>query len=615
MPPHYSPNLHQSRRPTKSALLALVLLGVFCLCNLQRVWAAPKTMPDRSSKAWPTPAEESKFTRTPRYEQTVRWLERLDGASNQVHMFDFGRSSQGRALKALVLSSEGVKTPEAAHATGKPVLLIQAAIHPGENEGKDTLMALARDITVGGESTYLEHVVLVLIPIFNVDGHERFSPYNRINQNGPEAMGWRTTAQNLNLNRDFVKADSPEMQAWLRLWQQWHPDLLVDMHNTNGADYQYEMTWAFETQENIAPELATWQKKVFDQQVKPALLKQGWKIGFYVSLKESDNPKAGLTEGASSARFSVGYAAASGRPGLLLETHMLKDFRTRTRVNEALLREMLVAIGRDPGALKRAVSKAAAERFAPGSDVPLAFGLSEQTELSMFLGLAYQRVPSELSGGQWTQYDPKKPETMQIPVQRDVIVTATAKAAAAYVLPPQWHAVSERLQLHGVQMQRLEQVQQLNAERYRFTKVAWAPRPFEGRHSIAELESQLESGRESIPAGSWLIPMAQPKARLIAQMLEPQAPDSFLRWGFFDAIFESKEYAEPRVMEGMAREMLKADPKLKAEFEQRLQDAEFAASPAARLQFFYERSPYFDRELNRYPVLRLDAEALQSLMP
>lgn len=583
--------------------------------------AAPPANPSRAAAPapaaadWRTPAEQSDYTRTPRYAETVAYFERLAAASPQVHLFEFGVSPQGRALKAVVLSSEGVSTPQEAHATGKPVVLVQAAIHPGENEGKDVLMALARDLTVSGRHAgLLEHAVLLLVPIFNVDGHERFGPYHRINQNGPEAMGWRATAQNLNLNRDYTKLDAPEMQAWMRLWTAWRPDLLVDMHNTNGADYQYAMTWAYETAANIEPVLAEWQRRAFDGRMKPALAAQGWPLTFYVSLKDSTDIRAGLVEGASGPRFSVGYAAAANRPGLLLETHMLKDFRTRVAVNEAVMLELLRMLGEEGKALRAANAAADARRFAEGEPVPLAFGLSDRVEQREFLGVADRRVESEISGSTWVQYDPGTPITLSLPVQAEVTVTASAPAPAAWVLPPQWQTVVERLRLHGIAMWPLPRETEVMAARYRIEAVEWAPRPFEGRHAITRLRHRLETGTEPVPAGSWVIPADQPLARLAALLLEPDSPDSFLRWGFFDAIFEEKEYAEPRVMERMAREMLAADPALRAAFETRLrEDPAFAASPRERLRFFYQRTPYFDREFSRYPVLRLDAAGLRQL--
>lgn len=579
--------------------------------------SAPTATPPSAHADWATPAEASDFARTPRYAETMAYFARLDAASPQVAMLDFGTTPQGRAMKAVIVSEAGVSTPEAAHATGKPVVFIQAAIHPGENEGKDVLMALVRDLTVSGKHADLvDEAVLVLVPIFNVDGHERFGPYNRINQNGPEAMGWRATAQNLNLNRDYTKLDAPEMQAWMRLWQAWNPDLLIDMHNTNGADYQYAMTWAFEVAQNIEAPLADWQRRAFDGALKPALEKQGWPIGFYVSLKDPTNVRAGLTEGASGPRFSVGYAAAVNRPGLLLETHMLKDCRTRVAVNEALLLELLRTLGREGDRLQKAIADADAKRFAEGAPMPLAFDLADDTVEIDFLGVADSRVESEVSGATWVRYDPSKSETLRVPVQRTVTVIAEAPAPAAWVVPPQWSEVIARLKAHGVAMTRIETETTVTAGRYRFGKVAWAPRPFEGRHAVVELEQTLETGEETIPARSWLIRADQPKARLAALLLEPASPDSFLRWGFFDAIFEEKEYAEPRVMEAMAREMMAKDPALKAEFETKLaNDAAFAADPRARLRFFYTRTPYFDREFSRDPVRRLDSAAVRRVLP
>lgn len=564
---------------------------------------------------WATLAETSGYTRTPRYAETMAFFERLDAASSQVVVQRFGSSAEGRAMSVVIVSAEGVSTPAAAHATGKPVVLIQAAIHPGENEGKDVLMALVRDLTVSGKyADLVDEAVLVLVPIFNVDGHERFGPFNRINQNGPEAMGWRATATRLNLNRDYAKADTPEMRAWLALWNAWNPDLLVDMHNTNGADYQYAMTWAFETAANIEAPLADWQRRAFDGVMKPALEKQGWPIGFYVTLRDPTRIEAGLTEDASGARFSVGYAAAVNRPGLLVETHMLKDFRTRVAVNEALLLELLRTLGREGDALQHAVAAADARRFAEGESIPLDFGLADDTTTIDFLGVASTRTPSDISGTEWVQYDPSQPVTLRLPVQRTVTVTAAAPAPAAYVVPPAWHEIIDRLHAHGITMTRIEQATPLGTARYRFGGVEWAARPFEGRHAIVKLEQADERSPDTVPAGSWLIRMDQPKARLAAMLLEPASPDSFLRWGFFDAIFEDKEYAEPRVMEAMAREMLANDPALKSEFEAKLAaDPAFAASPAARLRFFYVRTPYFDSEFSRDPVRRLDMEALRQL--
>lgn len=596
-------------------LLAVVVLASGLSAPARAEAAAPAATPE----ARPTPAETSDYTRTPRYDETMAWLRDVAGDHPWVRITDFGTSAQGRKLPLVVIAGGGEFTPEAALASGKEIVLIQAAIHPGENEGKDVLMALVRDVVVHGRHREaLDHLVLLLIPIFNVDGHERFGPHNRINQNGPEEMGWRATAQNLNLNRDFMKADAPEMQAWLRLFHGWQPDLLVDMHNTNGADYQYQMTWAWERAPTIHPALEAWQREVFTERVQPALEARGWKLFPYISMVDGTDIRRGITLGASNPRFSVGYAAVANRAGLLLETHMLKDFRTRVAVNTDLLAELLDQMTRRPGALRKAVRAAeAATEARPGQpdvNVPVAYGLAETARAIDFLGYADTRSASEVSGAIRVQYHPDQPQRFKVPMRDELTVTGSATTPAGWLIPAEWTDVIERLALHGLETHRLDRPQRVAGETTRFDAVEWAPRPFEGRHSIVRLEGQRVGATLDVPAGSVIVPAAQSRGGLALHLLEPAAPDALIRWGFFDAIFEEKEYAEPRVMDQMAREMMARDPALKDEFLERLRDPAFAADARARLRFFYERTPYFDQALNRYPVLRLDAPTLRALM-
>jgi murein tripeptide amidase MpaA len=599
-------------------MLKCLLAGVVLASGLSapaRSEAAPSPMTPEARR---TPAEASDYTRTPRYDETMAWLRDVVGDHPWVRIRDFGTSAQGRALPLVVIASDGEFTPEAALASGKEIVLIQAAIHPGENEGKDVLMALVRDLVVHGRhQDALDHLILLLIPIFNVDGHERFGPYNRINQNGPEAMGWRATAQNLNLNRDFIKADAPEMRAWLRLFHSWQPDLLVDMHNTNGADYQYEMTWAWERAPTIHPQLEDWQREVFAGRVQPALEARGWKLFPYFSMVDGTDLRRGITHGASNPRFSVGYAAVANRAGILLETHMLKDFRTRVAVNTDLLTEMLKAMAARPGALRRAVRAAEAATTARPREtkveVPVAYGLAETTREVDFLGYDDTRSASEISGAIQVQYHPDRPLRFKVPMRDELTVTASASVPAGWLVPAEWSGVIERLALHGIESRQLDRPATVEGETTRFDGVEWAPRPFEGRHSITKLEGRVVRETLEVAPGSVLVPAAQANGGLALHLLEPAAPDSLIRWGFFDAIFEEKEYAEPRVMEAMARDLLAKDPALKVAFMEKLRDPAFAGDARARLRFFYERTPYFDQALNRYPVLRLDAATFERL--
>ncbi len=564
---------------------------------------------------WRTPAEASKFTRTPSYQETRDYFEKLKAAHpTSIAINDFGVSPEGRALFNVVIASEGGLTPAAAKASGKPVLLIQACIHPGENEGKDALMALARDWLVDGtQAKAREKVVLLLVPIFSVDGHENTGPH-RINQNGPEETGWRSTAQNHNLNRDFLKVESPEMRAWQAQWQAWDPDLLVDMHNTNGADYQYHLTYAYERHDSAHAASRDWQANAFDVAIPTALKKNNWLLAPYFGQIVFDDPRKGITFGASTPRFSTGFGTAANRPALLLETHMLKDFKTRTKVNEDYIAALIEHVAKNPEGLTSINRDAdAASAALAGKSFALQFKIGEKTETFDFLGIGYERVPSEVSGALWTRYN-GKPERISVALKQTLEPEVTVTLPHGYLIPASWTAAIDALQVHGVRFIRLPPSITLSgAHTYRFRDVKYAAQPFEGRVRIESLN--LESVREnlSFPANSVLVPLDQPRNPIIAHLLEPQGPDSLVRMGYGDGFMTRTEYAEPRVMEVKAREMMAADPALRAAFEAELQKPEFASSAQARLDFFYRRLPHYDERFLRYPIARLDAEQINKL--
>jgi murein tripeptide amidase MpaA len=253
-------------------------LANFVLLGLALV-AADAGVANAATTDWTTPAERSHFRTTPSYAQTKAYLERVAAASPAtIHLTRFGISPEGRDLMLVVAAKDGEFTPEAARKSGKEILLVQSGIHAGEIEGKDAALMLLRDLSAGGKhANLLDHAILVWLPIFNVDGHERSNPYNRINQNGPEAMGFRATAQQLNLNRDYMKADAPEMRAWLAMFDTWMPDLFMDIHTTDGADYQYDLTWYLEEWGSLDPAVKTWQDAALKQAIFPAFDRMGHK--------------------------------------------------------------------------------------------------------------------------------------------------------------------------------------------------------------------------------------------------------------------------------------------------------------------------------------------------
>jgi hypothetical protein len=571
---------------------------------------------------WVTPAETSHFHTTPSYKQTLAYLQRLqEAAPGKIKLESFGISPQGRPMMVVIASSDGTFTPDAARAAHKPIVLVQAGIHPGEIEGKDAGLMLLRDIAVTGKYPHLlDHLVLVYIPVFSVDGHENSSPYNRINQNGPDSMGSRGQSQYLNLNRDYIKADAPEMLAWLKLWQNWLPDFLVDVHTTDGADYQYDLTWYTEDPHKLDPAIDAWQKKTIVDEAMPAYEKLGHLASIYLEFKDGRDPRKGIENFGSGPRFSTGYAALQNRPGLLLETHMLKSYEVRVHAIYDLLRVLLDDINRQPAALLAATQKADADTIARAEDasakVPLTFKPDPTSTPFELKGYAFTQTHSDISNDTWIQYDPSKPQTYRIDNWNGLLPDISITPPAAYVVPAEWTAIIEKLDAHGIAYRRIgHPMKEVDAEAYQLDHPVWGNEPFEGHVMVRSFTLHAQPTEVTLPPGSVIVPMNQRGANVAIELLEPQAPDSLLRWGYLNAIFEAKEYGEPRVLEKLARDMMAKDPKLKAEFEQKLHDdPAFAADSRARLQFFFERSPWYSvQNVGHYPVLRMNAAQLAIL--
>jgi len=561
-----------------------------------------------SQNDWLTHAEKTNYRETPNYAETIAYAQRLAESSPAIRYQSFGLSGQGRDLPLLIASETGALTPEAAREQEKAVVLIQACIHSGEPDGKDAGFALLRDITINKtRAGLLTNVVLLFIPIYNTDGHERSSPYNRINQNGPAEMGWRTTTTYQNLNRDYMKADTPETRAWLALWNKWQPDLFIDCHVTDGADYRSNITYHHEHHSGVSSQVVSWERDVFTGRVAPATEAAGNAISWYLEFIDNRDLSLGTRDFNGSPRFSTGYVPLRNRPAILIETHMIKDYRSRVLGTYDFLRFGLDEVNKDSERLKRVCREADAEASqlaGTRGQVPLDFDITEKATPFPLKAFKSQTEHSEISGDQRVIFS-KEPLDLTIPMYQTFAVRTVVTPPLYYVVPREWQSVIDVLKAHGVQFEALGATKELEVETYRFTNVRWPQEPFEGRHMPRfEVERVIETKR--FAPESTVIPVAQTLARLVINLLEPQAPDSFVRWGFFNAIFEQKEYGEPYVLEELAREMLENDSALRKEFEDLLKrDKDFVASPARRLEFFYKRSPYWDPQMNLYPVGRL----------
>ena len=588
-------------------------LSLVCVASSLGGSATAQTPPSRGVPPdWLTEAEQTDFRETPRYDETMAYAKRLAVASEWIAVQSFGRSPEGRELPLIVASKDRAFTPAAARATGKFVVLVQCCIHAGECGGKDAALMLLRDMAVTKtRATLLEQVILLVIPIFNVDGHERFSPYNRINQNGPAEMGWRTTAQNLNLNRDYIKADAPEMRAWLTLWNAWKPDLHFDHHATDGGDWQYDVTIDADTHATAAPPVAAWIDKTLIPRLFADLEADGHRPGIYWNFIDGGDPKQGIESGGFSPRFSQGYVASRNRPSILVEAHMLKPYRTRVLTHYRIVQHALELIGRDPAPLREAIRDADAWTMKagvtqdPSAKLTLTVKTTKEPTPIVFKGVAHRTELSEISGAVRIIYDGTKPIEFDTVWFKSTEPDLTIDPPLAYIIPPQWTEAIDRVKLHGLTAERLTEPATIEVQSYRFKDVTFGSRPYEGRQT-ANFKSERFTELRDYPAGSIIVPLNQSGARVAIHLFEPDAPDSLVRWGFFNTVFERKQYAEGYTLEALARKMLGADPKLGEEFETKVRtDREFAASARARLNFFFERSPYWDQSLNVYPIARI----------
>jgi Zinc carboxypeptidase len=559
-----------------------------------------------------TPYEKSGGLDTPRYDETVSWCTDLAASSELLEFGSFGFSPRGRPLPLVIADLRGRFTPqEHKGRTDHTVLLVEACIHAGESCGKDAGMILLRDLVEDPAlaAQLLEKVTLLFIPIFNVDGHERFGPHGRINQNGPREMGWRVTAQNLNLNRDFLKADTPELRHWLALFNAWQPDFFVDIHSTDGADYQYALTYGLETRGNLESGLTDWVTEYRDT-LNTVMTADGYPLAPYVSFRDWHDPRSGLEAWAAGPRFSQGYAAIRNRPALLVETHMLKEYPIRVESTRLLLHHTLVWLNAQTDHLLELVAKA--DQFTAGAafraqPFPLDFEASETARPLDFLGVEYEPLTSDITGGDYFRFS-DRPETFTVEYFDDLLPSVTADLPEAYIIPPEWTEVIDRLQWHGVRHARLHEPVELIVRSMKFTNPSWRERPYEGRHPVTFSVEPL-SEKRIYPAGSVVVPMDQPLARVAAHLLEPEGPDSLVQWGFFDQIFERVEYVESYVIEKMIPDLLAADPKLVEELAaKKAADPEFAADPWAIRYWFYEKTPFYDQRVGIYPIGWLDGD-------
>jgi hypothetical protein len=553
-----------------------------------------------------TPYELGNQNQTTTWEACIRFYETLAQRCPDVLQFSqIGVSDAGIPIHAGMVSADGVFDREKIQQAGRPVFFNNNGIHPGEPEGIDACMALVRDLCLEpGRLAALGNTVYLFIPIYNVDGCRNRGNTSRVNQDGPELFGFRGNSLHLDLNRDFIKCDSLNAQLFNRFFTAWDPDVMVDTHTSNGADYSYTMTLIHTQADKLGGGLGAFLRERMLPAIYGGMEARGWPTCPYVNPVH-ESPDQGIADFLEVPRFSTGYAALNHTIGFMPETHMLKPFKDRYESTRALLDVTLAFTAANASqiqALRRQARQAASSR----THWPVRWKL-DKTRCSRlrFKGYAAVHSPSLLGNYQRLAYDRSQPWEREIDYFTHFAEEVVVRAPVAYVIPQAWRAVVERLDWNGVRMERLGAARTVQAQVSRIQSVLSRPGAYEGHmfHDEITLETSLQT--VELQAGDWWVPLDQDKARYAVETLEPQAHDSFFRWGFFNSILEKKEHFSDYVFEDRALQLLKDEPGLRTRFEQwKATNPQLLSDPQQVLGFIFENcARHAEPQWRRYPVL------------
>ena len=557
-----------------------------------------------SSKAQQCRFEKTDGKESATYFEAIDWYKNLDKVSPQLMVKEMGMSDAGYPLHLVLISNDGKFDPVQWHKQNKAVLLINNGIHPGEPDGIDASMLLVRDI-ISKKIKLPDNVALAFIPVYNIGGCLNRNRYSRVNQNGPVEYGFRGNAQNLDLNRDFTKNDSKEARSFAQLFHWLDPDIFMDNHVSDGADYQHTMTLLTTQYDKLGAELGHWLKTVFEPQLYTGMTEKKWDMVPYVNFEGADFDK-GMDMFYDPPRYSSGYAALFQTIGFVPETHMLKPYKDRVLSTYALMQTLIEKAAINAKELIAQRNKARADMAKEKS-----FALSWTNDTTQFTTITFKGYeqafkPSDATGLKRMYYDHSKPFTKPVKFYNVFTPSNFITAPNAYLIPQGWSNVVDLLKLNNVIVKQLIKDTIIEVEAYHIDDYKTLSRPYEKHHKNSGVKVSVMNQKIQFLKGDYLVPMTQPANRYIIEMLEPTGDDSFFAWNFFDAILQQKEGYSDYRWEDIAADYLLKNPDLKKKLEdKKIADPKFATNGSAQLDFIYKNSPYYEPGHNRYPVYRL----------
>ena len=552
-----------------------------------------------------TPFEKSNGKTTATYFEAVKWYKDLDKNSSRVLVKEMGSTDAGYPLQLVLVSADGKFDPAGWHKQKKAVLLINNGIHPGEPDGIDASMMLVRDIATN-KIKLPENVALAFIPVYNIGGCLNRNSYTRVNQNGPEEYGFRGNAQNLDLNRDFTKCDSKEARSFAQIFHYLNPDIFIDNHVSDGADYQHTMTLITTQYDKLGPSLGKWLKESFEPQLYKGMSAKGWDLIPYVNFETTDFDK-GMEMFLDPPRYSSGYAALFNVLSFIPETHMLKEYSKRVKATYDLILTFIEQAGMHANDIIDQREKAG-RTIIRQQAFPLKWNAdSSRYEEVLFKGYETDSAKSDATGLQKMFYNHDKPFSKKIKYFNSFIPSDIIRKPSAYIIPQGWWAVVDLLRLNGVIVQELGKDTNIVVDVYHIDDYKTLARPYEKHHKNYAVKISVTKETNHFLKGDHIILLNQPANRYIVEMLEPTGDDSFFAWNFFDAILQQKEGYSDYRWEDIAADVLKKDPVLKEKLDmKKAADPKFASNSSAILDFIYKNSAYYEKAHLKYPVYRID---------
>ncbi|MFL9842954.1 M14 family metallopeptidase [Flavobacterium rhizosphaerae] len=549
-----------------------------------------------------TPFEKGNGNQAATYSETITFCQKLDKDFETVQLKQMGQTDSGEPLHIIIYNPEK-EFDFSKLRQSKSILLINNGIHPGEPDGIDASMMLFRDLATG-KITPPKNTVIVAIPVYNIGGALNRNSHSRANQNGPESYGFRGNARNYDLNRDFVKCDTKNARSFTEIFHTIKPDIFIDNHVSNGADYQYTFTYVATQHQKLGGSLGNYYKNEMQPAILAIMKAKGIDATPYVNIHD-EKPDNGFTQFMDYPRFSTGYASMFDVPGTMPETHMLKPYADRVAVTYTYMAETIAYMDAHSTTIKN-IRAANRDAFVPGNEYTLQWKTdSARVTLLPFKGYEAGYKKSGVSAAPRLYYDRARPFEKIIKYYQEYQPTVQVKIPEAYIVPKAWWNIAELLKLNNIEMYELKKDTVIEVQSYHIENFETVDYPYEGHYMHYNTQVVAATQKITFHKGDYIVSTRQPGVKYLMETLEPQGSDSFFNWNFFDSILQQKEYFSAYVFEDTAVQLLRDNPELKKQFEiEKQQNKTLATNPDAQLDWIYTHSDYYEKAHRQYPVYR-----------